>query len=173
MKDISFFEKLKNYILYAGTNKKEYKQVHSQIDAANLKSLRYWSVLVSVFWIYCIIMSFFAKDYEMCRPAYIISLCSCIVSFFCSKFLVPRFPKTLPLFKYFFRLMLLGGGIGIAVCQPNLRSLTLFAVAIISPSIFIDTTVSSLVVHCSALVLYILLGRNTISPDIFNWGMNN
>ena len=173
MKDISFFEKLKNYILYAGTNKKEYKQVHSQIDAANLKSLRYWSVLVSVFWIYCIIMSFFAKDYEMCRPAYIISLCSCIVSFLCSRFLVPRFPKTLPLFKYFFRLMLLGGGIGIAVCQPNLRSLTLFAVAIISPSIFIDTTVSSLVVHCSALVLYILLGRNTISPDIFIWGLNN
>ena len=86
---------------------------------------------------------------------------------------MPRFPKTLPLFKYFFRLTLLGGGIGIAVCQPNLRSLTLFAVAIISPSIFIDTTVSSLVVHCSALVLYILLGRNTISPDIFIWGLNN
>lgn len=68
---------------------------------------------------------------------------------------------------------LLGGGIGIAVCQPNLRSLTLFAVAIVSPSIFIDSTASSLVVHCVALVTYIIFGINTISPDIFYWGLNN
>ena len=173
MKNNPVFEKIKSVLLYAGAGKVEYKQVKGQIDKANLKSLRYWSVLVSFFWIYCLIMSLFAKDYEMCRPAYFISLCSCIVSFLCSRFLVPRFPKTLPLFKYLFRLSLLGGGIGIAVCQWNLRSLTLFAVAIISPSIFIDTTLASLVVHFSALVLYVLLGSNTISPDIYYWGMNN
>ena len=159
--------------MYSGTDKKEFKQIQGQIAAANLKSLRYRSVLVSVFWIYCICMSFYAKDYAMCRPAYIISLCSCILSFFCASFLVPRVPKILPAFKFFFRMMLLGGGIGIAVCQPELRSLTLFAVAIISPSIFIDSTVSSLAVHCSALVLYILLGSNTISHDIYYWGLNN
>ena len=170
---IPFFEKFKNYILYCGTGKEEFKQVQGQVAEANLKALRYWSVLVSVFWIYCICMSFYAENYKMCRPAYIISLCTCIVSFFCAHFLAPRFPKVLPLLKYFFRLSLLGGGIGIAVCQNNLRSLTLFAVAIISPSIFIDTTVSSLAVHCSALVLYILLGRNVIAPDIYYWGLNN
>lgn len=173
MKDFSVFEKLKSVFFYAGVGKKDFKQVRGQIDEANLKSLRYWSVLVSLFWIYCLCMSLYAKDYEMCRPAYFISLCTCIVIFFCSRFLVPRFPKTLPLLKYLFRLSLLGGGIGIAVCQWNLRSLTLFAVAIISPSIFIDTTASSLVVHFSALGLYILLGRNVISPDIYYWGMNN
>lgn len=173
MKGVSLFEKIKRYLLFGGTGKKEFKRVQSQIAAANLRALRYWSVLVSLFWIYCLCMSLYAKDYRMCRPAYIISLCACIFSFFCSTFLVPKFPKTLPLFKYIFRLSLLGGGIGIAVCQPNLRSLTIFAVAIISPSIFVDSTVSSLVVHCSALVLYILFGKNTISPDIFYWGLGN
>lgn len=173
MKMISPLEKFKNYLLYAGTEKKAFRQVHSQVAEANLRSLWYWSILVSVFWIYCICMSFYAEDYQMCRPAYIVSLCACVFSFFCAQFLVPRFPKTLPLFTFIFRLCLLGGGIGIAVCQPNLRSLTLFAVAIISPSIFIDTTVSSLAVHGSALVLYILMGRNTISPDIYYWGLNN
>lgn len=173
MKVISIFEKIEKYLFYVGTDKDEFKQVKSQIAAANLKALKYWSVLVSLFWTYCISMSLFANDYKMCRPAYIISLCACMVSFLCSAFLVPRFPKTLPLLKFFFRMSLLGGGIGIAVCQPNLRSLTLFAVAIVSPSIFIDSTASSLVVHCVALVTYIIFGINTISPDIFYWGLNN
>ena len=173
IKDISLLEKIKNNLFYTGIDKNAYKQIQNEVAAANLKALKYWSVLVSVFWVYCICMSFFARDYEMCRPAYIISLCSCILSFFCSRFIIPRFPKTLRLFKFIFRLSLLGGGIGIAVCQWNLRSLTLFAVALISPSIFIDSTVSSLAVHCAALVIYFFCGRNTISPDIFYWGLNN
>jgi diguanylate cyclase (GGDEF)-like protein len=89
---------------------------------------------------------------------------------------VTRFPKTLPVFEFLFRFSLLGGGIGIAVCQPHLRSLTLFAVAIILPSIFIDNTVSSLIVHSSALVLYIVLGRIFINPghpDVYSWGLGN
>ena len=173
IKDISLLEKIKNNLFYTGIDKNAFKQIQNEVAAANLKALKYWSVLVSVFWIYCICMSFFARDYKMCRPAYIISLCSCIFSFLCSHFFIPRFPKTLPLFKFIFRLSLLGGGIGIAVCQWNLRSLTLFAVALISPSVFIDSTVSSLAVHCAALIIYILCGRNTISPDIFYWGLNN
>ncbi|MBR2662280.1 MAG: GGDEF domain-containing protein [Clostridia bacterium] len=140
---------------------------------ANHKALIYWSVLVSFFWIYCLVMSINAKDYAMCRPAYIVALCCCIFSYLASRFVVTRFPDTLKLFKFIFRLSLLGGGIGIAVCQWNLRSLTMFAVAIISPSIFVDSTFSSLAVHSCALVLYIILGRNTISPDIYSWGLGN
>lgn len=173
MKNISLLEKLKNNFLYAGVSKEQFKQVQSQLEAANLKSLRYWSVLVSIFWIYCLCMSLFSTDYERCRTAYFISLCACTFSFLCSVFLLPRFSKLLWMFKFFFRLSLLGGGIGIAVCQWDLRTITLFAIAIISPSVFIDSTVSSLAVHLSALVLYIFFGLNTISPDIFYWGLGN
>ena len=49
----------------------------------------------------------------------------------------------------------------------------MFAVAIVSPSIFVDSTLSSLVVHCSALILYVILGRNTIAPEIYSWGLGN
>ncbi len=173
MKNISLLEKLKNNFLYAGVSKEQFKQVQSQLEAANLKSLRYWSVLVSIFWIYCLCMSLFSTDYERCRTAYFISLCACIFSLLCSVFLLPRFSKLLWMFKFFFRLSLLGGGIGIAVCQWDLRTITLFAIAIISPSVFIDSTVSSLAVHLSALVLYIFFGLNTVSPDIFYWGLGN
>ena len=102
MKDTSFFEKIKKYIFYGGIDKKEFKQIHSQVAAANLKLLRYWSVLVSVFWIYCIIMSFFAKDYEMCRPAYIVSLCSCIVSFFLLQVFGAEIPEDTSLVQILF-----------------------------------------------------------------------
>lgn len=166
-------DKLKKHLLYGGIDKKEFDQVRKPISEANHKALRYWSLLVSCFWIYCLVMSFFADDYKICRPAYIISLASCVLIYLCTRFIMPRFPNALVLLKYLFRLSLIGGGIGIAVCQWNVRSLTLFAVAIISPSIFIDSTISSLIAHCSALVLYILLGANTIHPDIFYWGMNN
>ena len=166
-------KKIKSVLFYCGSDKEEFGQVKQQVAEANLKALKYWSVLVSFFWIYCIVMSFRADDYRMCRPAYIISLSLCIFSYLCSRFLATRFPNTISLFKFIFRLSLLGGGVGIAVCQWNLRSLTMFAVGIISPSIFIDSAVSSLAVHCSALVLYIVLGRNTIAPDIYSWGLGN
>ena len=172
MKDIRrFSERLKNYLRYGSISKAEYDQVHEPVAEANHKALTYWSVLVSFFWIYCLLMSLKAPDYAMCRPAYFAALMTCIFSFICSRFVVTRFPNTLTLFKFIFRLSLLGGGIGIAVCQWNVRSLTLFAVAIISPSIFVDSTLSSLLVHCSALVIYILMGRNVIAPDIYSWGL--
>lgn len=174
MKDKSYLlYQVKKYLLYGGIEKEEYEQVREPVAKANHRALTYWSVLVSIFWSYCLLMSLKAADYAMCRPAYIISLSACIFSYLASRFLVTRFPSTLSLFKYIFRLSLLGGGIGIAVCQWNLRSLTLFAVAIISPSIFIDSTLSSLIVHCSALILYIILGKNTISPEIYSWGLGN
>ena len=143
------------------------------VTEANHKALTYWSVLVSNFWIYCLLMSLKAPDYALCRPAYLVALIVCVFSFLCSRFVVTRYPNTLTLFKFIFRLNLLGGGIGIAVCQWNVRSLTLFAVAIISPSIFVDSTLSSLLVHACALVIYILMGRNVIAPDIYSWGLGN
>ena len=172
-KKTSKLQKIKNYLLYCGIEKKEYFQVKDPVGQANHKALDYWSVLVSIFWIYCIVMSFFAVDYRRCRPAYIISLSACIISFICSRFVVTRFPKTLMLFKFFFRFSLIGGGIAIALFHPDVRSLTMFAVAIISPSIFIDSTVSSLLVHFTAFVLYYILGINFMPAEIFYWGLGN
>ena len=168
-----FGERLKSYLFYGSLPKEEYDQVLEPVARANHKALTYWSVLVSLFWIYCLLMSLKAPDYALCRPAYLGALIVCIFCFLCSRFVVPRFPDTLTVFKFLFRLGLLGGGIGIAVCQGHVRSLTLFAVAIVSPSIFVDSTLSSLLVHCSALVIYILAGRNTIAPDIYSWGLGN
>lgn len=174
MKDKSHpLDRVKKYLLYGGIEKEEYDQVKEPVAKANHRALTHWSVLVSIFWLYCLLMSFKAVDYAMCRPAYIIALVTCLFSYLSSRFLVTRFPNTLSLFKFIFRLSLLGGGIGIAVCQRDLRSLTLFAVAIISPSIFVDSTLSSLAAHCSALIIYIILGRNTISPEIYSWGLGN
>ena len=168
-----FSERLKSYLFYGSIRKAEYNQVHEPVAEANHKALTYWSVLVSVFWIYCLLMSLRAPDYARCRTAYLSALTTCVFSFLCSRFVVTRYPKTLILFKFIFRLGLLAGGIGIAMCQPDVRSLTLFAVAIISPSIFVDSTLSSLLVHGSALMLYILAGKNIIAPDIYSWGLGN
>ena len=168
-----FAEKMKNYLLFGGISKEEYDQVHPSVAAANHKSLTYWSVLVSFFWIYCLVMSLNAADYKMCRPAYAAALGVCIFTFLCSRFVLPKYPDTIFLFKFIFRFSLLAGGVGIAVCQWNLRSLTMFAVAIVSPCNFIDNTLSSVLAHLTVLVIYILFGQNAISPDIYSWGLGN
>lgn len=112
-----FSEKMRNYLLFDGIRKEEYDQVKKPVAEANHKALTYWSVLVSFFWIYCLLMSMKAEDYGMCRPAYAIALGVCVFSFICSRFVVPKYPDTLSLFKFIFQLSLLGGGVGIAVCH--------------------------------------------------------
>ena len=166
-------DKLSRYFLYGGISKEEFWRIRDQVDISNNRALSYWAVLVSFFWIYCLLMSLKAADYAMCRPAYAIALGCCIVTFLCTRFLIPRCPKALLPCMCFFRLSLIGGGIGIALCQWNVRSLTMFAVAIISPSIFVDSTIVSIFVHFVALILYILLGRNVILPEIYSWGLGN
>ena len=164
---------MKRYLFFGGISEEEFNRVKKPVAEANHKALTYWSVLVSFFWIYCLIMSLTAEDYAMCRQAYAWSLGICVFIFLCSRFVVPRYPKTLPLFRFIFRYSLLAGGVGIAVLQGNVRSLTMFAVAIISPSIFIDSTIWSLLVHAAALIVYILNGKGTIAPDIYSWGLGN
>ena len=162
-----------NLLFYGGLGKDEYLRVREPVAESNHKSLTHWSILVSIFWIYCLLMSLKAPDYARCRAAYAISLAACITSYFGSRFLVKRFPKTLEPVMWFFRLFLLGGGVGIALCQYDVRSLTLFAVAIMSPSIFIDNTITSLCIHLIILGVYILLGRGVIAPEVYSWGLGN
>ncbi len=170
---MTYREKIESYLLYGGISREDYLRVKGPVAHSNHVSLLYWSVLVCVFWLYCLLMSLRAEDYLKCRPAYVIALSGSIVTYLCTRLLVWRFPKTLPAIMGFFRLTLLGGGIGIAVCQPDVRAITLFCIGIISPSIFIDNTLSSLAAHLLGLILYIALGRNTIAPEIYSWGLGN
>ena len=165
--------KIASVLLYGGLSREEYRRVKEPVAESNLRALTHWSVLVCVFWLYCLVMSLRAEDYALCRPAYTTALSLCILSYFFARYLVPRFPQALVPCMCFFRLSLLGGGIGIAVCQPDMRSLTIFAVSIMLPSIFIDNTVNSVIVHVLGILLYVLMGRNVILPDIYSWGLGN
>ena len=74
-------EKIKNSLFFGGIRKEEYDQVLEPVSAANHKSLTGWSVMVSFFWIYCLLMSLNQEDYRMCRPAYTAALGICIFTF--------------------------------------------------------------------------------------------
>ena len=53
---------MRNYLLFGGIRKEEYDQVKKPVAEANHKALTYWSVLVSLFLIYCILTSLKAED---------------------------------------------------------------------------------------------------------------
>lgn len=165
--------KLESWLFYGGIEKDRFEHVQTAVRESNLRALKHWSVLVSLFWLYCLLMSLKAADYALCRPAYAVALGCCVLTWLSTRFLIPRVPQALGPCMFFFRLSLLGGGIGIAMCQWNVRSLTMFAVAIVSPSIFVDSTAMSVVVHFVAVLLYMMLGRSVIEPDVYAWGLGN
>ncbi len=170
---MNFRERIAKLLLYGGIDKGAYQRVKTPVAESNHKALLHWSVLVCAFWLYCLGMSLRAEDYALCRPAYTAALSASILCYLFGRILVPRVPQALKPCMGLFRLSLLGGGIGIAMCQGQVRSLTMFAVAIMVPSIFIDNTLSSLLIHAVAIVGYIVFGKNAIAPDIYSWGLGN
>ena len=64
----------------------------------------------------------------------------------------------------------LGTGIGLSVSQPDLRIATVIAAATIVPTFFIDRTISSVLVELTAIIVYAVLGKIYINPDILSWG---
>ena len=170
---MNFKQKAASLLLYGGIPPEDYRRVKRDVAQSNHRALLHWSVLVSLFWSYCLLMSLRAADYARCRAAYAASLGWCLLSYVFSRWLIPRFPKALYPCMFLFRLALLGGGIGIALCQWDVRSLTMFAVAIVAPSIFIDNTVTSVAIHALAVAGYVTTGRGVIDPEIYSWGLGN
>lgn len=170
---MTFPEKLKSLLLYGGIDREAYRQVKEAVAESNHRALTHWSVLVALFWAFSLLMSLFAEDYRRCRIAYAVSLGFCVLCYLCSRFLIPRVPRALYPCMFLFRLTMLGGGIAIAICQWDVRTLTFCSIAIIAPSIFIDNTVTSVCIHSLDVVAYIIFGRGVIVPDVYSWGLWN
>ena len=172
MSDLKYREKIESVLFYGGISKEAYERVKQPVTESNQRAFKHWSALACFFWCYCLLMSLRAEDYTLCRPAYIVSLAVCIVTYLCYQLVMPRFPQALPVFVCLLRLSLLFGGIGIAICQNN-RTLLLFAIAFMSPIFFIDDTVAALIPDVLALIGYIVLGKNVITPAVYDWGLRN
>lgn len=166
-----------NYILrelcYAGLSKDEFRQVKIPIRERNRRNLVSWSVSVALFWTMSLILALGSDSYASCRTVYIIALCIDALTFLGALFVANRAPWiTYPL-MYLFEASLLGAGIGIAIFQPDVRTVTMIAIAVIIPSSFIDRTIASVILHLCTIMSYMILAKGIMVPDVYSWGLLN
>lgn len=62
---------------------------------------------------------------------------------------------------------------GIAICQPNVRTATMIAFAVLIPVCVIDSTITNVILHTFTIIAYEVFARNIIEPDIYSWGLTN
>ena len=166
-------ERLKQSLFYGGVTKEEYAQVKESVTEHNRGAMVIWSMVLGGFWVYCLIMSLGAEAYANCRAAYAGGLICCIVTLFASAFPATRFKwMRFPLI-ILFDMAFLGASIGIAVFQPDVRSITMFVAVIIIPICYVERSAVVMILHTVNLASYIFFGSRMIENDVYLWGLGN
>ena len=166
-------DKLIKHLFYGGLSREDYAQVQETVREHNRGAMVIWSMVLGGFWIYCLIMSTSSQAYANCRLVYAAGLACCIVSLAGAAFVAPRFKQVCFPLIVFFDFAFLGASIGIAVFQPDVRSITMFVAVIIVPICFIERSVLVLSLLLVNLAGYIFFGRDAIDREVYLWGLGN
>lgn len=166
-------EKIIRNLFYGGLAQEDYERIREPVLEHNRHALFTWSAVAGGFWIYCLIMTMSSQAYANCRDVYAAGLICCLITMFCAAFPAVRFPQIRFPLLVFFDMAFLSCSVGIAVCQPDVRSITMFAAVIIVPICFIERAALSMVLLILNLIGYYILGINSIQSDIFYWGLWN
>ena len=135
----------------------------------NRKAIISWSGIVGLF---CIICLFIFRDpvYAEGRAVLFVSLAVSAVAMACALFLIKRFRRLLFPAMYLLQLSVLGTGIALAVVQPDKRTATMVAFALIIPVFFVDRTIITVALQTAAIIAFVVFGKNVIVPEVYSWG---
>ena len=165
-----FLSLVKNELLYGGLNKEEFHQVKAPVAAVNRKLLVAWSIATGLFWAASLFL-YQEPEYAHCMIVFRIALTISILMLVCGLFLVERFPWLLVLCMYLLDISVLGTGFGLSFLQPDQRIATLIALTFIVPIFFIERTINLLVLETVAIIIYAVVGKGILAPDVFSWGV--
>lgn len=130
---LNILKKLKKELFYAGLSREAYHKVSDAVWDSNRTAIIVWSLFAALFWIMSLDMSLNAEAFKACRTVYIIALIICAVTMVVALFLARRISWILFPITALFVLSLHGAGIGIAICQPDVRTVTLIVFSAITP----------------------------------------
>lgn len=156
-----------------GLTKEQLLQVKKPVQEGNRRSVIAWSACAILFWAMSLVLAFKQDAYASCRMVYLAATVLCLVTLTGSAFLAKRYSWMQSMFMYLLELTIMGAGIGIAICQPDVRTVTIIAFAIILPTCVIDRTFMDIIMLIVTAVIYALLARNYVEPDIFSWELTN
>ena len=161
--------KIKEELLFAKAIRINNPRVQEEIMEDNRKATIFWAVVQIVFWSLSLVISRFNQEYTDCLPVYIIAIIISVASFICAIFICPKHLHLVPLVALVLNVALLGAGLGITVIKGNLRSAVVFCTLLIAPVCYITDTLSIIVLFLIDFLMLMLIGPNTMDPDIFEW----
>lgn len=166
-------QRLTQNLLYGGLTREDYLRVRDTVLEHNRSYVVVWCFVLGGFWIYSLLMSMGSEAYANCRMAYAGGLACCVFALYGAAFVAPHWKWIrLPLIV-FFDIAFLGASIGIAVFQPDVRTITMFVAAIIVPICYIERTILTIILLLINLTAYIFIAKGPIEPGIYSWGLGN
>lgn len=160
-----------NTLFYGGLEEKDFANIQDLVSVDNRKTAIVWSALSTLYWTYCFIMSFADELYRLCRTVYVVALIAAVISIILSVLFAHRSKYALTAVLYILRISLIFAGVGIAYCQPGVRSVTMFVMAVVIPICFIDRTISTILLVVAQILAYSVFTVSILSSDLFYFGL--
>ncbi len=164
---------LRNKFIYMGLSPEEYRKAEGLVAEDNRMAVATWSLCVGFFWIYSLAISLRSPAYAACRAVYAAALGVCVITWFGMRFLAGPAEHLVRPLTLLFELSILGAGIGIALCQPDVRTVTMIAVSIIMPICVTNRTVQTIWLQLATILCYAVAAKGIIEPEIYSWGLTN
>ena len=166
-------DRIYNTFCYMGITQKEFHQIRSYVFEDNRRTVSIGSICTGVFWTFALLMSLHSDAYLKCRMVYIAALIADVICWLGANYVVKKKPDAIKAVVTLFSYSTLLTGVGIAYCQPDVRTVTMIASLIIVPVLCIKNTLTDIVMESATILVYYILCRNVIESDIFSWGLLN
>lgn len=165
--------KIRNEMLFCGLDPKEFNEVRDQVAGTNRKSVIIWSVFAIAFWTYCSVMTFFQQAYLQCRYVYLAGLLCALISLWLAAFTKKLKRGYLYFSMALLQISLLGASVGIQICQPDDKAITMFVMGVIIPVMLVERPVTSFALLVSNLLAFAIAAKPFVTPEIYVWGLLN
>ena len=163
--------RIRQELIHMGIERDKLASVLSDVDERNRRDLAAWSALIVGYMLVCLLLSLSSAAFAACRPVYVGALVACSLTFAYAKILWKKFPGHIPKAVALFDLAVLALGLGISFFQPESRSVTMVAIAIIIPTCFIVPTIANIAFQALSIVVFAICGGTVLSPDVYSFGL--
>ena len=170
---MKIFKRIVNSLVFGGLNREELDRIADPVAKDNRKALIVWTSVATLFWSYSFIMTYFQESYYRCRTVFAIAFTSSVISLILALTLAKKFKAVLYGTMYFFMAALLAAGVGIAVCQPESRTVMMIVAVLIVPIGLVERTIIPLSLQIVTYICYLVFTHNVLEPAVYSWGVTN
>lgn len=162
-----------NELFYSGLSKEDFKRISKPVAEVNRKSLMVFSIVSGIFWIAGLIIYLLQDNYIECRYVYICAFVVSMITLLLSTTLVKRYPRLLFPTLMLFDASLYAAGIGMAIYQPDIRTVLMIAIVIIVPSGFIQRTIVNNILQVLSILVLVIVGHFYLVDEVYSFSLMN